>query len=173
MSNILIQEVPQVMVGLGTMTFTVINPGIYNVKYVGTIPSAVPTDSGAGSGKGLGAGTGGGAGYNGFSGGGQGQGAGAVGQGFGATPGYQQPPASGSNVVPGPSVSSSLSIVVKQNGTTRYTAPVPSPTQGQVEFKYTLNCAASDVIAVVLSSSNVNDEYLNTVKSTVSIGTGI
>lgn len=67
---------------------------------------------------------------------------------------------------------SGIAIVVKQNGSTKYTAPVLSPTQGAVQFKTSLLCASSDAISVVISSPSAIDTQLNNVKSTVSIGQG-
>jgi hypothetical protein len=68
---------------------------------------------------------------------------------------------------------SGISVVVKQNSSTVFTAAAVSPTQGALQFKTTLLCAASDVIQIVVSSSNSNDEMLNTVKTNLSIGQGI
>ncbi len=68
--------------------------------------------------------------------------------------------------------SSSLSIVVNQNGSPVYTAPVLSPTQGAIQFKTELVCAATDTITVVLSSSAAVDKLLNTVKSTITLISG-
>jgi hypothetical protein len=67
---------------------------------------------------------------------------------------------------------SGLSIVVNQNGTPVYTAPVLTPTQSAIQFKVDLDCAASDVITLVLSSSNANDLLLESVKTNVAIGQG-
>jgi hypothetical protein len=181
MSNILQLHVPYMNVGLDTMTYTVVptltNPagaGIYNVTCQVSVPSALATGDGAGSGQGPGSGAGGGGtSGNGFGGGGQGLGFGGVGQGFGATSGYQQPSAYGSNQTFGPVVSSSLSIVVNQNGSPIYTAPVIAPTQGELQFKIPILAANSDVITVVLSSSNANDKTLQAVKSIIQIGEGM
>jgi hypothetical protein len=72
-----------------------------------------------------------------------------------------------------PPVTSSLVILVKQNGTTVYTSPAIAPTQGELRFKFALLCANADVITVVPSSANVNDNFLNTVKMAVAIGNGL
>jgi len=179
MSNILVLNHPYVNIGLDTMTFTVpatvnsyTGAGIYSVQGQVSVPSAIATGDGAGSGQGPGAGAGGGG--TGFVSGGSGPGFGGVGQGFGATNGYQQPPAGASNQTFGPVVSSSLSIVVNQNGSPVYTMPVIAPTQGAFKFKTQgIVCAIGDVITVVLSSSNANDQQLNTVKSTITIEQGM
>ena len=180
MSNILILNQPYVNVGLDTMTYTIVptltNPagaGIYNVAVQVTVPSYLATGSGAGSGQGLGAGKGGGD-AAGFARGGLGAGDGAIGQGFGADlSGYQQPPAAGSNQTSGSAISSSLSVVVNQNGTPVYTMPALTPTEGAFQFKTDILCANSDVITVVLSSSGAPDKLLNTVQSTITIGQGL
>lgn len=69
-----------------------------------------------------------------------------------------------------------LSIVVNQNGSPVYTAPVITPSQSAQEFKTNLKCVATDVITVVLSStqslSTDIDNQLNTLKTTVAIGQG-
>jgi hypothetical protein len=106
----------------------------------------------------------------GFSAGGLALGNGAKGQGFGAVPNnYNQPSPQGSNATSGPAVSSSLVILVKQNGSTVFTAPAISPTQSALQFNFDLLCALNDALQVVLSSSNPSDELLNSVQSTVSI----
>lgn len=69
-----------------------------------------------------------------------------------------------------------LSIVVNQNGSPVYTSPVITPTQSALEFKTNLNCVATDVITVVLTTPQVLatdiDLQLNTLKTTVAIGQG-
>lgn len=67
----------------------------------------------------------------------------------------------------------SLSIVVNQNGTPIYTAPVITPTQSALQFKTKFMAAANDVVTVVLSSSDPIDNQLNTLKTTISIGDGL
>ena len=68
---------------------------------------------------------------------------------------------------------SGLSVLVKQNGSTVFTAPALSPTQIAQQFKVSLNCALNDVISVVIASSTAIDLQLNNVKSTVTIGQGM
>jgi hypothetical protein len=60
---------------------------------------------------------------------------------------------------------SQVVTTVAQNGTTVYTS-LP----GQEGFKFYLNCAANDLIAVTCSSAAAIDQPLNTVKCTVAIG---
>lgn len=67
---------------------------------------------------------------------------------------------------------SGISILVKQNGSTVYTAPTLSPTQSAIQFNYSQLYAANDVVTVALSSSSANDLLLNSVKTSVSIGQG-
>lgn len=108
MAQVLLQDVNTVMVGLGTLTFTVPTTSNYNVKLSTT----------------------------------------------------ENPP-------------SSLAIVVKKNGSTIYTAPTITPTQGALQFQFPFQATAADVITVVLSSSAAIDAQLNTVQTTVSIGSGL
>lgn len=67
---------------------------------------------------------------------------------------------------------SGLSIVVNQNGSPIYTAPTLTPTQSAIQFKVDINATAADVITLVLSSTNTNDEMLNSVKTNVAITKG-
>lgn len=67
---------------------------------------------------------------------------------------------------------SGLVVVVKQNGSTVFTAPVITPTQSALQFKYDLNAVAADAIQVVLSSPSAIDALYNSVKSIISIGQG-
>ncbi len=67
---------------------------------------------------------------------------------------------------------SSLVILVKQNGVTKYTAPTFTPTQEALQFKTTLKCVDTDVVTVVLSSSADIDNEKNSVKSNISISLG-
>ncbi len=68
---------------------------------------------------------------------------------------------------------SSLAIVVKLNGSTQYTAPVFTPTQQALQFKFDLPCTATDSVTVVFSSAAAIDNQLNSVQANVSIGQGI
>lgn len=69
-------------------------------------------------------------------------------------------------------VPSSVAILVKNNGSTVYTAPTLSPTQGALQFKYAQLYAASDVLTVVVSSGAAIDNKLNTVQVTCAVGLG-
>jgi hypothetical protein len=64
---------------------------------------------------------------------------------------------------------SGLAIVVQQNGSTVYTAPVLSPTQLGISFQFSFIAAVNDVITVVYSSGAAIDSLLNSVKTNVSI----
>lgn len=68
---------------------------------------------------------------------------------------------------------SGLTITVKQNGSTVYTAPVPTPTQSALQFQLDLLCAVADVITVNLTSSTPVDQLLNTIQTTCSISNGL
>lgn len=67
---------------------------------------------------------------------------------------------------------SGLSVVVNNNASPVFTAPVITPTQIAQQFKVSLSLTAADVITVVLASSSAIDNQLNTVKTSVSIGLG-
>lgn len=170
MSNYLVLNQTQVWNGLGTLTFTVPTTGNYNVQVSTSYQAWATEGSFAGSNQGLGAGTGGGG--TGFVLGDQGLGQGGVGQGFGATNGYQQPPAAASNQTSNAGVQSGLSIVVKQNGTTIYTASSPAIVQSAQQFKYSFQATANDSITVVFASSTASDKTLNAIVSNVSVGQG-
>jgi len=171
MANYLILNQNQVFNGLGTLTFTIPTTGQYNVQCQITVPEAVPTGSGAGSNKGLGSGTGGGG--EGFTGGDLGTGHGGVGQGFGASNGYQQPSAQGSNQSSGAAISSGVSVLVKNNGSTIYTAPAFAVAQSALQFKFGFAATAADSITVVIGSSTASDNNLSGVTSNVSVGQGL
>ena len=69
---------------------------------------------------------------------------------------------------------STLSVVVNQNGSPIYTnATLPgSGTIRDINFKLGINATATDTLSVVVTSSAAIDNQLNTVKTTISIGTG-
>ncbi len=171
MANYLILNSPQVFNGLGTLSYVVPTTGQYNVRCQITVPEAVPTGSGAGSNKGLGSGTGGGG--EGFTGGDLGTGHGGVGQGFGASNGYQQPSAQGSNQTSGSAVSSGVSVLVKDNSSTIFTAPAFAFEQSALQFKHGFQATAGHTITVVIGSSTASDAQLSGVTSNVSISQGL
>lgn len=67
---------------------------------------------------------------------------------------------------------SGISILVKKNGSTIYTAPVISPTQNALQFKTHMLLADSDAITVVMASAESIDNQLNTVKTSCTIAQG-
>lgn len=171
MANYLILNQNQVFNGLGTLTFTVPTTGSYNAQVQITVPEAVPQGSQAGSGLGLGSGTGGGG--EGFTGGDLGLSHGGVGQGFGAGNSYQQPSAQASNQVAGSAVSSGVSVLVKNNGATIFTAPAFATMQSALQFKFSFLATAADSITIVLASATASDNGLSGVTSNISIGQGL
>lgn len=70
--------------------------------------------------------------------------------------------------IPQGSGQSSLVITVNQNGSAIYTGLV-----GAEGFYVNASCAASDVLAVVPSSSNALDTALNAVKLVISVSQGV
>lgn len=132
--------------------------------------TASPSDGASGT-NGYGSGAGGGE-LSGFAVGGSGS-AGHTGQGFGATnSGYNQPITNVTTPTTVAGAASALVILVKQNGTTVFTAPTFAPTQSAMQFKYDALFTAADVITVTLTSANASDKLLNSTQLTVSIGTG-
>lgn len=130
-------------------------------------------DNASGNGNGYGAGAGGGD-VSGFARGGNGVGNGGVGQGFGAVPNnYNQPSANAIVPTSVAGLTSSLSVVINQNGSPIYTSTAPTPTQGALQFKFGFVGTAADTITVVFSSSNANDKTLEAVQSTTTIQQGL
>lgn len=68
---------------------------------------------------------------------------------------------------------SSLSIVIKQNGTTIATSTAPSSTQTQVSLSVGLLCASGDALQVIVSSTAPSDSAINTVKGIIKIAAGV
>lgn len=69
--------------------------------------------------------------------------------------------------------SSELAVVVKDNGSTIFTAPVLGQTQSSMQFTFSKVLTTGHTITVVLSSSAANDNLLNSVKTSVAIGGGL
>lgn len=67
---------------------------------------------------------------------------------------------------------SGLSIVINQNGAPALTLANPSPTQPSMGGGVRLQCAASDVLTVVFSSSAAADAVRNAVKAIVNVFAG-
>ncbi len=68
---------------------------------------------------------------------------------------------------------SGLSVVINDNGSPIFTAPVIGQTQIAQQFRLGVKLTAAHVIIVVLASSSANDNLLNSVKTTVSICQGL
>lgn len=67
---------------------------------------------------------------------------------------------------------SGMSILIQQNSATKASFSSPTPTQGAISLQVVLNCAANDVISVVLSSSSANDKGLNSIRGLLNIHPG-
>jgi len=65
------------------------------------------------------------------------------------------------------STQSSVVVVVKQAGVTKYTGIA-----GAEGFYVNLNCTANDLIEIVLSSAVAGDNLLNVIKTNISYGSG-
>ena len=107
MAQTLFQNQTQVMVGLGTFTYTIPSTGIYSVILQST----------------------------------------------------EIPP-------------SGIVIKVKDNGADVYTAPTLGVAQSAINFTYSQNYTSGHTVTIVLSSSNANDNQLNSVKTSASIQRG-
>jgi hypothetical protein len=67
---------------------------------------------------------------------------------------------------------SGLSINIQQNGSSKATSTQPTTAQSHIPLRIVMNCAVNDVISVVLSSSNSNDQQLNSIKGILNIHEG-
>lgn len=67
---------------------------------------------------------------------------------------------------------SGISILVKDNGSTIFTAPILGQTQSAIQFQYEKLLTATHTLTVVLASSADSDQLINSVKTSVSIGLG-
>jgi hypothetical protein len=71
---------------------------------------------------------------------------------------------------------SGLTITIQQNGSTKATVTVQpivgSTGQSSQELHVTMNCAVSDVISFVLSSSTAIDQGPNAIKATLDVHVG-
>ncbi len=67
---------------------------------------------------------------------------------------------------------SSLSILIKQNGSTKLTSDTPTAAQQIVDARIVLNCAESDTIAIVISSSLAREAAPNQIKGIINIHPG-
>lgn len=67
---------------------------------------------------------------------------------------------------------SGLSIALQKNGSPVATSTAPTTAQGTINIQTTMNCVATDVISVVITSSAAIDNQLNTVKTLVTLRQG-
>lgn len=67
----------------------------------------------------------------------------------------------------------SLTVIVKQNASTVYTAATEGQTQSAQQFNYSQAYSAADVITVQLSSSAADDKALQAVKAIVTVRRGL
>lgn len=68
---------------------------------------------------------------------------------------------------------SGITITIQQNGVTKASTSVPKAAQSHVELQVILNCAISDVIAVILASSVAGDQGGNSFKASLEIQPGL
>lgn len=67
---------------------------------------------------------------------------------------------------------SGITITIKQGSTTVASTSAPGSTQQIVQLKTTINCAASDVISVIVASSTASDTGPNAFKGILNIHVG-
>jgi len=68
---------------------------------------------------------------------------------------------------------SGISILIQQNGSTKASLSSPAAAQSVLNLQVILNCASSDVISVIISSSSAIDQQLNTIKGIINIRDGL
>jgi hypothetical protein len=68
---------------------------------------------------------------------------------------------------------SSLQVVINLNGTPELTIGSPSPTQAIMGGSVVLQCAAADIITVVLTSAAAVDNAANAIKTIVNLFQGV
>ncbi len=159
MSNTLILNKPFVSTGLTAVTLTIPSTGLYSVKVQVFVPQSVDVGSGSGTGQDGGLGMKGGFPGDGVNAQlGTGQGHTGLGCSGTNTDGAVVPPVA--SVV----ITSGISIIVAQNGSTKYTSTAFTPSQSEQKFKVDLSCTAADVILITPSSSTATDNTLNGLK---------
>lgn len=67
---------------------------------------------------------------------------------------------------------SGMIINIQQNGVTKAGFSVPSSVQNHIELQVVMNCAVSDLISIILSSSNANDQRINDLSGILTITQG-
>lgn len=67
---------------------------------------------------------------------------------------------------------SGLVIDIQQNSVSQAMSSAPAAQQAVLDLRKILNCAASDVISVVLSSVQNSDKQLNSIKGLINIRPG-
>lgn len=67
---------------------------------------------------------------------------------------------------------SSVSVLIKQNGVTKATSSAPTTAQQEIDLQILLNCATSDVISFVISSSAAREAAPNQIKGILNIRPG-
>jgi ribosomal protein S5 len=67
---------------------------------------------------------------------------------------------------------SGITLVIKQNSTTRLTVSSPASGQGVILGSVNLAITSGDTVSFVLTSSSATDNQLNTVKATLDVHIG-
>lgn len=67
---------------------------------------------------------------------------------------------------------SGVIITIQQNGSQKAISSAPAAAQGVVQLQIVLNCAANDVISVILSSAVTSDSKINSIRGLLNIHQG-
>lgn len=67
---------------------------------------------------------------------------------------------------------SGITMTIQQNGSTKVSTSAPAAAQSHVELRTILNCAANDIISVILASSTTSDTGLNALSCLLDITPG-
>ncbi len=67
---------------------------------------------------------------------------------------------------------SGLTITIQQNGSPVVATSAPSTAQGVVQLRTILNCAANDLISIIVASSSSTDIAINQIKGILKITPG-
>lgn len=67
---------------------------------------------------------------------------------------------------------SGVSVVIQQNGSTKFSSAAPAASQQLVSGQIVLNCAANDNIDIIVSSSSAPEAGINLIKGIINIHVG-
>lgn len=67
---------------------------------------------------------------------------------------------------------SGITITIQQNGVTKASLSAPAAAQSETKLRTILNCAASDLISIIVASSTASDQTINSFKGILKITPG-